>query len=116
MSGKWKWASVIECITIDNRVYYLWHNMMVRSYQQSKYLSVPKEDASIAEIGDIGAVAEDDLPEDFVRVEGVTVGVLSLQSYLSCLQCKCKVDVGDEALESAPSAICNNALISANKS
>ena len=78
---------------------YRLHNVVIQSYQQSEYLSVPKEDASIVDIGDIDAVAEDDLPEDFVRAEGVTVaGVLSLQSYLSCLQCKCKVNVDEEGI------------------
>ncbi len=48
--------------------------------QQSKYLSMPKQGA------DIGTVAEDDLQEEVTTIGGVSVvGVMSLETYFSCL-------------------------------
>ena len=58
-----------------------------------KYISVPKHGATISEIEDVGAVADDDLSEDFVTVTGAEVaGVMSLGIYCSCLNCKRKVN------------------------
>ncbi len=53
---------------------------------------MPKEGATMAEIGDIGEVAEDDLPVDDTIGRAEVAGVLTLASYLSCLACKSKVE------------------------
>ncbi len=74
-------------------------DVVVQSYQRLKYLSVPKQGATICKIEDIGKVADDDIPENFMTASGVTVvGVMSLGKYLSCLACKKKVNPTTEKL------------------
>ena len=78
------------------------YDFIVRTYNNSKYLSLPKEDAGVKEIDDIGDVAPDDLPDDDITVfHGAEVaGVFSLDHYYACLKCKSKVTVlsGEAAL------------------
>lgn len=93
------WESDIG--SLEDGLSYRLTNIVVRSYQGTKYLSLPKnkDGVLIEEIKDIGDVAEDDLPETANTVEGVTVaGVLSLQNYLSCFVCKAKVQPVDDGM------------------
>ena len=85
------WERDIGQLTEGNS--YRFTDIVVRMYQQEKYLSVPKDSATITEIEDIGEVAEDDLPEQFVTVyDCQVIGVKSLDSFAACLDCKCKVE------------------------
>jgi len=60
---------------------------------QTRYLSFPKEGARFENIEDIGEVAEHDLSEDCTTVHGSeVVGVISLESFAVCLECKAKVE------------------------
>ena len=52
---------------VDGKSYRL-SNVVVRSYQKSKYLSLPKEGGLVVEIDDGGDVAADDLPENGMTV------------------------------------------------
>ena len=64
-----------------------------------KYLSLPKEGAVLAEISDIGEVAEDDLADEYTTIaDAEVVGVVSIDSYLACIACKCKVETTSEKL------------------
>ena len=69
--------------------------MNVRSFKNEKYLTKPRDDATIEPIEDIGQVAEDDLPQDSTTLHGVEViGVQSL--YSACIACSAKVmEIGD---------------------
>ena len=68
-------------------------NFVVRTYQGSKYLSMPKEGANLDEIADIGEIAADDIPENVVTAHDVEViGVQTLDSYPSCVACNSKVE------------------------
>ncbi len=71
---------------------YKFSEVVVRTYQQMKYLSTSKEGATIAEIGNIGEEAEDDLPVDDTFGRAEVADVLTLASYLLCLACKSKVE------------------------
>lgn len=59
--------------------------IMVKEYQDKKYLSTPKEISLIEEIDDIGEVEGEDKPsqEDNVRVVAVEI----LDSYRKCMKC-----------------------------
>ncbi len=63
-------------------------DIVVQCYQQSKYFPCP----SRATINDIGAFAEDALPEV------VIVGVMSLDTYSLCLGCRKKVEPTTEKI------------------
>ena len=68
------------------------NNIVVRSYQDVKYISLPKDGVNMVEIEDIGDVAEDNLSEYSITVHSAEViGVLTLESYAACLVCKAKV-------------------------
>lgn len=74
---------------IEGKSYRL-SNVVVRCYQSSKYLSVPKEGATIVEVANLGDVAEDDLAQNFVTVRGAEViGVLKLEAYPACIAQSC---------------------------
>ena len=71
------------------------HDFRVRrgvAFRSEKYLSEPKEGASVEKMDDIGEVAEDDLPEDTVTIEGVTVAAATISEYSSCVACNSKVE------------------------
>ena len=68
------------------------NNIVVRSYQDVKYISLPKDGVNMVEIEDIGDVAEDNLSEYSITVHSAEViSVLTLESYAACLVCKAKV-------------------------
>ena len=69
-------------------------NVVVRCYQSTKYLSMPKEGGLIIECDDLGDVVESDVAEDFDTIEGAeVVGVLRLDSYPACIAQACKSKV-----------------------
>ena len=87
------WETDVDSVTDD--LSYKFSNIVVREYQGRKYLSLPKQDASMENIPDIGEVCEDDLDfeEDTLTVHGAEViGVLNLQTFPACIVCKCKVE------------------------
>ncbi len=87
--------------SIEQGTSYHFTNMVVRTYLHTKYLSMPKEGASIDKIEDIGSVADDDLPETDTTIRSAEViGVASLDNYNACLSCKGKVDGLDDTLGS----------------
>lgn len=61
-------------------------NVVVRSYQHVKYLSMPKNGATITNIANIEEVVKDELSEQHQTAKGANIiGVLSLDTYLgSC--------------------------------
>ena len=78
---------------------YKFKNIVIQSYQESKFLSIPREGATIAEIDDIGEVGEDDTADETSTVYAAeVVAVLMLESYLACLVCKSKVEKTEENL------------------
>ena len=80
---------------------YVFRDMNVRSFKNEKYLTKPRDTASIEQTDDIGEVADDDLPTDSTTLSGVEViGVQSLQSYSACVACNAKVDIVDESMGS----------------
>ena len=91
---------------------YRFNNIVVRSYQDVKYISLPKDGANMVEIEDIGDVAEDNLSEYSITVHGAEViGVLTLELYAACLVCKVKV--GLTTWVAVPSVKCSKLLIAA---
>ena len=72
---------------------YRFIDVIVCTYMQMRYLSFPKEGARFENIEDIGEVAEHNLSEDCTTVHGSeVVGVISLESFAVCLECKAKVE------------------------
>lgn len=71
---------------------YNFHNFVVHTYMQERYISLPKDGATFKEISDIGEVHQDK-PADssFTVHDGEIVGILSFTNYPICLSCKKKV-------------------------
>jgi len=67
-------------------------SVVARSCQGSNYLSMPKEGASLAELPDIGDVAEVDVGELCTTiVDAEVAGIISLGLYSACIACRSKV-------------------------
>ena len=109
------WEANVGCVTEGES--YRFVNLVVRSYQHSKYLSLPKDSGHIEKIEDIGDVVEDDLAEDSVTVYGAEVaGVIALGSYMSCLQCKAKENQQRTNWAAARSAKCSSSFFTVDLS
>ena len=78
---------------------YRLNNLVVCTYQQRNYLSMPKEGATIVEIDNIGEVVEDSTGGSYETVEDAEViGVQHLEAYPTCIACKHKVELKTETL------------------
>ena len=63
--------------------------MMVREFDGKKFLSMPKQDAEITSIPDIGAVMEEECAVAAgCYMEDAVIGVVLLDTYSSCCICK----------------------------
>ena len=76
---------------------YLLKQVMVKSYQDEKFLQLPKQGATIEEVEDIGTVSVDDVNAYEQIDQSEVAAVLSLDDYLVCLSCKNKVQPMDES-------------------
>ena len=84
------WESDVATLTKDNSYYF--KAMSVRSFKNEKYLTKPRDGASIEVIEDIGDVATDNLPQNTTTLHGAEIiGIQSLQSYSACISCNSKV-------------------------
>ena len=83
------WESDIGKLTQDES--YKFTNLVVRTYNREKYLSLPREGASIQKIEDIGDVDENETEDTATTVYGAQVLSASLDKYCVCLSCKKKV-------------------------
>ena len=87
------WEDHVHCM--EKKKCYSLKNFVVREFQSTKYLSMPKEGTEIVEIDDIGDVAKDfgSSEEEILVLQNVTVvGVPYLGSYKACLSCKARVE------------------------
>ena len=65
---------------------------MVNEFQREKYLQIPCKGSTVTEIENLdGIVVEDDVPDTPTILSAEVVGVLSLDTYISCLNCKSKI-------------------------
>ena len=88
------WEANIGKVTEDNS--YRFENMMVQSYNDCKYLSMPKDGGSITQRDDIGEVAGDDHGLDDTTIEAAEVAaVIKLDTYAAC---KSKVQQNSDKL------------------
>ena len=73
-------------------------DVMVKSYKLSKYLSMPKSEATIITIPDIGEVKSEPEPDPVVTMEHKLwlLAVLSLEMYSTCIICKNKISTDDD--------------------
>ena len=91
------WEADIGKVTEDNS--YRFENMMVRSYNDCKYLSMPKDGGRITQREDIGEVAGDDHGLDDTTIEAAEVAaVIKLDTYAACIACKSKVQQNSDKL------------------
>ena len=58
---------------------------LIRTYKHERYISMPKSSATIQEIGDLGEVAEDDLPEADTVICDTTVIAAMKQLLFVCV-------------------------------
>ena len=81
-----------QCIgTLKERCSYKFVHITVRSLNGKKYLSLG-EMCTISEVEDIGNVVDDGIDECHgVVVKGEVVAVVSMESYISCRKCYCKI-------------------------
>ena len=80
--------------SVTDNLFYKFSNIVAHKYQGHKYLSLPKEDASIENIADTGEVCDDDFDfeEHTLTVHGdEVIGVLNLQTFPACIVCKAEV-------------------------
>lgn len=77
---------------------YTLKNFAVREYNAVKYLSMPREDAEIIPIPDIGDVAEVETESDIEHEQVMEyfnpqiIGVPYLDKYKACIKCKARVE------------------------
>ncbi len=86
------WEDDIGKLVMGNS--YRLEDAVVRSYQGNKYISVPKDGATITKIEDIGDVDEEDLADNTFTVkdaEVIDVQSLGTYKYWACIVCKSKV-------------------------
>ena len=89
------WENDIEWLDLDKC--YRLENVGIRMYEYLSLVSC----SCIYSIGDIGVISDVDLEEDYSSVsyqcvKGEIVGVVSVEEYLSCFQCKSFVRVISE--------------------
>ena len=77
---------------------YKFENILVNEFQHEKYLQVPRNGSTGTKIEELpNVVAHDDVPDTFPTVlSAEIVGVLSLDSYISCLNCKSKITISTD--------------------
>ncbi len=70
---------------------YMLRNVRVQSYNGSKYVAMPRDDATIETVSDIGEVEEDDQKDDEpqqLKLRNVqVVSVVTLETYYRCMSC-----------------------------
>ena len=71
-------------------------HVLVKSYQNEKYLQFPKQGATYEEVKDIGQVSADDVNTYDSVTNSEVAGVLSFDDFLMCLVCKSKVQPSDD--------------------
>ena len=87
------WQENVDTLTI-NGSYHL-SGMVVREFQTQKYLSMARIGTEIKEIEDIGDVIaqpHDGTTECFEITDATIIGVIQLDSYNSCMNCKARVE------------------------
>ena len=86
------WQENVDTLT-QNQSYHL-SNMVVREYQNQKYLSMARIGTTIEPIDDIGDVVplSDDPNNSFEITDATLVGVIQLDSYQACMNCKARVE------------------------
>ena len=91
------WEDNVDVLAPDNS--YELTGLQVRSFKGIKYLSVSRDNFSVKEISDIGAITnEDPEAEKFHSLSNVTVrGVRLFDSYNACYSCNAKVSITDNA-------------------
>ena len=83
----------MDTLTI-NGSYHL-SGMVVREFQTQKYLSMAHTGTEIKEIEDIGDVItqpHDGTTKCFEITDATIIGVIQLDSYNSCMNCKARVE------------------------
>ena len=83
--------------TMQEGISYRLCNFMVREYASKKFISKPKDGASVAQVQDIGVVTLNDNSEDDETViyKAQIVAVPQLNKYHACLRCKARVEPCD---------------------
>ena len=86
------WEQHIDALQ-EGKSYSL-NNFHVKEFKGKKHLSVPKADFEITPIDDIQNVVNEVLDDDEVTViqNPQIIGVIELDNYRSCLQCKARVE------------------------
>ena len=82
------WADRVGALK-DHESYHL-QNVVLRQYNNKKYISVLEHDSELVPIPDIGKVDETHVEEEKV-IEGEIQSVLGLEQYPSCKECHSKV-------------------------
>jgi hypothetical protein len=82
------WADRVGALK-ENGSYHL-QNVVLRQYNNKKYISVLEHDSELVPIPDIGKVDEGLIEEERI-IEGQSASVLGLEQYPSCLECHFKV-------------------------
>ena len=89
------WENYVD--TLSQNESYCLQNFVVREYNMKKYLSMPREGATVLQIEDIGDVEQQDSDSEFEHVDSQLcdaqiIGVPQMDSYSACMQCKARVE------------------------
>ena len=93
------WENHVNKLTIDNS--YLLTNIITRSFNGRKYISV-SENSRIIAIDDIGKFADIDVDvgqKHLITIKGEIIGVIASETYKCCLSCNSKVETMDEFID-----------------
>ncbi len=91
------WQDDIEKLEVA-KSYHI-QNLVVRSYDGSKYLTSPKSGSTIMPKDDMGAVEEPEDHEDKNKLDDADVIAISyITAYKCCMSCKRKVDSLDDRI------------------
>ncbi len=88
------WESDVNSVTLNKS--YKFNNIVIKEFQETKYLALGRVGSAVSEIDDIGNVAtyntdiDYNIPRKLKNAE--IVAIVTLDCYKSCLRCKARVE------------------------
>ena len=78
--------------TLEKGKTYKFENVMVNEFQKEKYRQIPRTGSKLTEIENLEVVVvEDAVPDTPTIPSAEVVGVLSMNTFISCINCKSKI-------------------------
>ncbi len=88
------WESDVNSVTLNKS--YKFNNIVIKEFQETKYLALGRVGSAVSEIDDIGNVATHKTDIDYHILRKLNnaeiVAIVTLDCYKSCLNCKARVE------------------------